>query len=217
MDAVNVMTQPPLAGGAPKSLVLLLHGVGSNGADLIDLAPALADVLPHTEFLSPDAFEPYDMAPIGYQWFSLADRSLPVMMREVRRAAPKLQAFIDQLLEERGLDESKMALVGFSQGTMMTLDVGLRRKQPLAGLVGFSGALLAGPELADEITSRPPVLLVHGDADEMLPVQLLFEAAQGLGAAGVPCEWHLSHGVGHSIDEQGLALAVDFLVRAFRR
>jgi len=212
MDAVNVMTQPPLAGGAPKSLVLLLHGVGSNGADLIGLAPYLADVLPHTEFLSPDAFEPYDMAPIGYQWFSLADRSLPVMMREVRRAAPKLQSFIDQLLADRRLDESKLAIVGFSQGTMMTLHVGLRRRHAPAGLVGFSGALLAGPELMTEIRARPPVLLVHGDADEVVPVQALARSGAALTAAGVACETLLCPGLGHGIDEQGLSAARAFIV-----
>lgn len=211
MDSVNVMTQPPLAGGAPQSLVLLLHGVGSNGADLIGLAPHLAEALPHTEFVSPDAFEPYDMAPVGYQWFSLADRSPAAMMREVRRTAPKLQGFIDQLLEARGLDESKLAIVGFSQGTMMTLHVGLRRKQPPAGLVGFSGALLAGRELISEVTARPPVLLVHGDCDDVVPVAALALAESGLGAAGVACETLLCRGLGHGIDDQGLTRARAFL------
>jgi len=211
MQSVTAMTQPPAAGGAPQSLVLLLHGVGSNGADLIGLAPHLADALPHTEFVSPDAFEPYDMAPFGYQWFSLADRSLPVMMREVRRAAPKLQSFIDQLLEERRLDESRLAIVGFSQGTMMTLHVGLRRKRAPAGLVGFSGALFAGPELMTEITARPPVLLAHGDSDDVVPVQSLAAAAATLTAVGVPCQTLLCRGLGHGIDEAGLTRARAFL------
>ena len=213
MESANVMTQPPLAGGAPQSLVLLLHGVGSNGADLIGLAPHLAEALPHTEFVSPDAFEPYDMAPFGYQWFSLADRSLPVMMREVRRAAPKLQSFIDQLLEARGLEDSKLAIVGFSQGTMMTLHVGLRRKHPPAGLVGFSGALLAGAELMSEVTSRPPVLLIHGDCDEVVPFGALAAAQSGLGAAGVTCETLMCRGLGHGIDDEGLARARSFLAK----
>jgi phospholipase/carboxylesterase len=213
MDSVNVMTHPPAAGGAPQSLVLLLHGVGSNGADLIGLAPHLAEALPHTEFVSPDAFEPYDMAPFGYQWFSLADRSLPVMMREVRRAAPKLHSFIDQLLAERGLDESKLAIVGFSQGTMMTLHAGLRRRRPPACLVGFSGALLAGPELMTEITARPPVLLVHGDQDDVVPVQALAMAEAGLAAAGVACETLLCRSLGHGIDDKGLTRARAFLAK----
>jgi phospholipase/carboxylesterase len=213
MNEVTAMTHPPAAGGAPQSLVLLLHGVGSNGADLIGLAPHLADALPHTEFVSPDAFEPYDMAPVGYQWFSLADRSLPVMMREVRRAAPKLQSFIDQLLADRGLDDSKLAILGFSQGTMMSLHVGLRRKRAPAGLVGFSGALLAGPELMGEITARPPVLLVHGDADPVVPVQALAMAEAGLTASGVPCETLLCQSLGHGIDEKGLTRARGFLAK----
>ena len=209
----TVMTQPPLAGGAPQSLVLLLHGVGSNGADLIGLAPYLAEALPHTEFVSPDAFEPYDMAPFGYQWFSLADRTPAVLMREVRRTAPKLQGFIDQLLEERGLDDAKLAIVGFSQGTMMTLHVGLRRRRVPAALVGFSGALLAGPELAAEITARPPVLLVHGDCDEVVPVEALGFAESGLRAVGVPCETLLCRGLGHGIDDAGLVRARSFLTK----
>jgi phospholipase/carboxylesterase len=213
MNEVTAMTHPPAAGGAPQSLVLLLHGVGSNGADLIGLAPHLADALPHTEFVSPDAFEPYDMAPVGYQWFSLADRSLPMMMREVRRAAPKLQSFIDQLLADRRLDESKLAIVGFSQGTMMTLHVGLRRRRPPAALVGFSGALLAGPELMTEITARPPVLLVHGEQDDVVPVQALAVAEASLTAAGVPCETLRCQSLGHGIDDKGLTRARAFLAK----
>ena len=212
MKTGTVLTQPPRAGGAPQSLMLLLHGVGSNGADLMGLAPYFAEALPHTEFVSPDAFEPYDMAPFGYQWFSLADRSLAVMMREMRRAAPRLQSFIDALLADRGLDDSRLALVGFSQGTMMSLHVGLRRKQPPAAIIGFSGALLAGPELVTEITARPPVLLVHGSADEVVPVQALAMGEAALRAAGIACETLLCPGLGHGIDEQGLALARDFLV-----
>src|SRR5262249_19217108 len=108
MAEFEILTQPPRAGGKPTSIVVMLHGVGSNCADLLGLAPYFADDLPHTEFVSPDAFEPYDMAPFGYQWFSLADRTPSVLLRELERAAPKVQAFLDGLLADRGLDESKL-------------------------------------------------------------------------------------------------------------
>jgi phospholipase/carboxylesterase len=214
MQESEIMTQPPRAGGKPRSLVVMLHGVGSNGADLIGLAPYLARDLPHTEFVSPDAFERYDMAPFGYQWFSLADRSPPVLMREVRRAAPKVQAFLDGLLAERGLDDGKMVLLGFSQGTMMSLHVGLRRKTAPAGIVGFSGALLAGPELLQEVTAKPPVLLVHGTEDPVVPPQAMPAGEAALTAAGVPVETLFCPGLGHSIDEDGIARAAAFLKAA---
>jgi phospholipase/carboxylesterase len=214
MDGFNVMTQPPQSGGAPRSLVVMLHGVGSNGADLIGLAPYLAPGLPHTEFVSPDACEPYDMAPVGYQWFSLADRTPAELMREVRRTAPKVQALLDQLLAERGLDDSRLALLGFSQGTMMSLHVGLRRRHAPAALVGFSGALLAGPELLQEVTSRPPTLLIHGTEDEVVSPQSLPMSEAALRAVGVRVETLSCPGLGHSIDEAGIARARAFLERA---
>jgi phospholipase/carboxylesterase len=192
----------------------MLHGVGSNGEDLLGLAPYFAADLPHTEFVSPNAFEPYDMAPFGYQWFSLADRSLPVMMREVRRTAPKMQAFLDSLLAERGLDDSKLALLGFSQGTMMSLHIGLRRRQAPAAIIGFSGALLAGPELLREVISRPPTLLIHGTEDEVVPARAMAMGEAALRAAGVPVETLSCPGLGHSIDQHGIARAAGFLKMA---
>ena len=133
----------------------------------------------------------------------------------VQQAAPVLDQFIDQELEAAGLTMADLVLVGFSQGTMMALHVGLRRAEPAAGIVGFSGAL-AGPEhLADEITAKPPVLLVHGEADEVIPVQAIHQASQALGGAGVSVRWHVSPGIGHGIDGVGLNLAAEFLRDVF--
>ncbi|HWG78146.1 MAG TPA: prolyl oligopeptidase family serine peptidase [Stellaceae bacterium] len=201
----------PALGGKPKQLVVLLHGVGADGNDLIGLAPYWAPALPDAEFVSPDAPFPCDMAPYGRQWFSLQNRSADAILAGVRAAAPILDAFLDDALAQRGLDASKLALVGFSQGTMMSLYVGPRRAKALAGIVGYSGALIGADTLAEDIRSRPPVLLVHGDADQIVPPQAFPLAVAGLKAAGVAVEELICPGVGHSIDEAGLRRGGDFL------
>lgn len=208
------LVKPPAAGGKPDSLVVLLHGLGANAEDLMGLAPYWADALPRTTFVAPDAPEPCDMAPFGFQWFSLQDRSPLAMMGGVRTAAPILDAFLDELLADLALDPGRLALVGFSQGTMMSLHVGLRRAVAPAAIVAYSGALLAGPELLLEIRARPPVLLIHGDADPVVPVSALDAAAIGLRTARVTVEMERRPGLGHSIDEVGLERGGEFLVKA---
>ncbi len=208
------LAQPPRAGGVPDSLVVLLHGLGSNSADLMGLAPYWCDALPRTAFVSPDAPEPCDMAPMGFQWFSLQDRNPLVMARGVAVAAPILDAFLDEVLAEYTLPPERLALVGFSQGTMMALHVGLRRAAAPAAIVGYSGALLAGPELFLQVRARPPVLLVHGDADAIVSVAALDAAAIGLRAVGVPVETERRPDLGHTIDDVGLARGREFLVKA---
>ena len=197
--------------GKPRRLVILLHGLGADGNDLIGLAPYWARLLPDAEFLSPNAPFPCDTAPYGYQWFSSQDRSPEAVLGGVRAAAPILDAFIDEALEERGLGSRELALAGFSQGTMMSLFVGLRRAEPVAGIVGFSGRLLAPELLASELRSRPPVLLVHGTEDPLVPYSSLATAETMLKAAGVPVETVTSVGIGHSIDDQGLRRGGQFL------
>jgi len=208
------LVRPPLAGGAPDSMVVLLHGLGSNSEDLMGLAPYWCDALPRTVFVSPDAPEPCDMAPMGFQWFSLQDRNPLVMARGIAIAAPLLAAFLDEVLAEHALPPERLALVGFSQGTMMSLHVGLRRAVAPAAIVGYSGALLAGPELFLQVRARPPVLLVHGDADSVVSVAALDAAAIGLRAVGVSVETERRPGLDHTIDEVGLARGRDFLVKA---
>ena len=204
-------SRPPRAGGKPKSLVVLLHGLGSDGNDLISLAPYWAPLLPDTEFVAPNAPFPCDMAPVGYQWFSFQERTSAAVLGGVRAAAPFLDAFLDEALEARGLDESRLALVGFSQGTMMSLHVGLRRAKPLAGIVGYSGRLLGEETLAEELRSKPPVLLMHGTADEIVPFDSLALAEESLKALGVPVTTVRRPGLGHSIDEIELAKGGEFL------
>lgn len=204
----------PAASGRTRKLVVLLHGYGADGEDLIGLAPYFARRLPDAAFVSPHAPERCEGAPMGRQWWGIRSFSADERLRGALRAAPLLDRFVDDELARLRLGPADLALVGFSQGTMMALHVGLRRAQPVAAILGYSGALVAPETLAGEIRSRPPVLLVHGDMDDLLPVEALFEAAQGLGAAGVPAQWHISQGIGHSIAQDGLELGADFLARA---
>jgi phospholipase/carboxylesterase len=157
------------------------------------------------------------MAPYGRQWFSFQDRSPVSILAGLRASATILDAFLDEALAARNLDERSLALVGFSQGTMMSLYVGLRRQIAPAGILGFSGALVGADTLPQEIRSRPPVLLVHGDADEVVPFGALEAAVQGLRAAGVPVEDVIRPGLGHGIDEEGLRRGAEFLRRVFAR
>lgn len=203
----------PAAGGRPESLVVLLHGLGADGNDLISLAPYWAQLLPRTEFVSPHAPFPCDMAPYGKQWFSLQDRTPTMILAGVKAAAPILDDFIDAALAERGLTDDRLALVGFSQGTMMSLYVAPRRARPCAAVVGYSGALVGAELLAGEAKSRPPVLLVHGEADEIVPFGAMGAAANGLRAAGVAVETLGRPGLPHSIDDAGLERGGTFLAR----
>lgn len=206
---------PPAAGGRPRQLVILAHGYGSNGDDLIGLAPYWTPQLPYCAFVAPHAPEPVPGFPGGRQWFPITRLDPLQLAQGVRQAASALDAFIDSELARHQLPPSACALVGFSQGTMMSLHVGLRRREPLASVVGYSGALTAPERLPSEAASRPPVLLVHGDADEMVPVDAAFAAFAALGAALVPTRFSISRGLGHSIDEMGLALGGAFLGDGF--
>lgn len=196
-------------------MVILLHGLGADGNDLIGLAPYLAQTLPEAEFLSPDAPFPCDMAPLGRQWFSLSDLGLKNRVDGARAAQPYIERFIDAALAERELTDRDLALVGFSQGTMMSLFVALRRLKPCAAVVGFSGALLGGEALADELRARPPILLIHGDRDPVVPAHATHMAAHQLRERNVPVEILLRPGLGHSIDEAGILRGRDFLAEHF--
>ena len=204
--------------GTARQLVVFLHGYGADGNDLIDIGRAWQDLIPQAAFVSPHAPEPCDQAPVGRQWFALTFRDPDERWTGVNKAAPALDRFLEAELRRRNLPASALALVGFSQGTMMALHVGLRRATPPLAIVGYSGLLSvpqnANPDtFAAEIRSRPPVLLVHGDQDDLIPVQALFHASQGLASLEVPVEWHISYGIGHGIDQEGLRHGGEFLAR----
>jgi phospholipase/carboxylesterase len=203
----------PASGAAPRQIVIFLHGYGSNGADLIGLAPYWRAALPDTLFVAPNASEPCPGAPGGFQWWGLAGPGAESRSAGARRAAPILNAFIDAELARTGLSEDRLALVGFSQGTMMALQVGPRRERALAGIVGYSGMLADEAGLAAEVKTRPPILLVHGDADPMIPIAAFFQARDALGRQGFEVTSHVSPGLAHSIDAAGLTLGQRFLVK----
>jgi phospholipase/carboxylesterase len=188
-----------------------LHGLGADGNDLIGLAPMLAQAFPDALFLAPNAPQHCDMAPYGFQWFSLQDRAPSVMLSGARATSPLLDAYLNVVQKKYGLDDSKTALIGFSQGTMMSLFTGLRRAQPLAGIVGFSGMLVGVEVLSTEIKSRPPVCLIHGSADDVVPHAAMSMANAALKTANVEVETHTRPGLGHGIDPEGINLAIQFL------
>lgn len=210
---LNTYKYGPASGGKPQQLVILLHGLGSDGRDLISLAPFFAQDLPDAIFVSPDAPYPCDMAPVGYQWFSLQDRSAPATLAGVQKAAPVLDHFIAEQMEKYGVPADKTALVGFSQGTMMSLYVGPRFPEKLAGVLGYSGALVGGEDLEEEGMHKIPVHLVHGDADEVVPVDMYHHAQRRLTETGFDVSGGVTPGLPHSIDESGIRDGSAFLQR----
>ncbi|MGH6922647.1 MAG: alpha/beta hydrolase [Propylenella sp.] len=204
----------PAAGGAAKSLVVFVHGYGADGNDLMGLAREWGPALPTTAFVSPHAPELCPGTPMGRQWFPLTMRDPQEFARGVARARPALDVFLDAELERHRLDEGRCALVGFSQGTMLALHVGPQRKRRLAGILGYSGLLADPMALKSGAIQKQPVFLIHGDQDDLIPVQALFGAAQGLAAAEIPVEWHISQGIPHGIGPDGLELGLAFLKRA---
>jgi phospholipase/carboxylesterase len=207
----------PASDEAATSLVILLHGYGSNGEDLIPLALDWRSALPDTAFVSPDAPEPCPGAPDGYQWWGITSFDRAARVAGVEAAAPALEAFIDAELARYGLTESALALVGFSQGTMMALHVGPRRPRQLAGILGYSGMLADEAGLTGPAITRPPILLIHGDADPMVPISALAQSEEALSRNGFDVETYVSRGLGHSIDLPGLRRGGQFLSRVLGR
>ncbi len=199
------------ASGPATLLVVLCHGVGADGRDLIGLADSFAPGLPGAAFIAPDAPEPCDMAPMGRQWFSLQDRTPAVLDAGARRAAPLLLATIDAELARLRLAAGAVAMLGFSQGAMMVLHAGLRRRPSPRAILAYSGALLDSLELDAEITGRPPVLLVHGRDDEVVPFARGPATEAALRRVGVPVISDWRPRVGHWIDAPGLATGALFL------
>ena len=200
--------------GNLKSAVVFLHGYGADGADLLGLADPLAPHLPDTLFLAPDAPEPCAGNPFGRQWFPipwLDGSSEEAAAEGMARAAVDLNAFLDEVLADNGLTPAQLAVIGFSQGTMMALEVLPRRAEPVAGVVAFSGRLLRPEALAAEAVSKPPVLLVHGDADPVVPFADMGLAGDTLVSAGFETYGHVMQGTGHGIAPDGLSVALQFL------
>ncbi len=203
----------PLSGGQPDALVILIHGYGSNGADLISLAEMMQPSLPSAAFVAPNAPSSLPHMAAAYQWWPIETFSMAERAAGAAAAGPALDAFISEELEKAGLTSDRLLLVGFSQGTMMALHVGLRRNSAIAGIIGISGMLVAPEQLEADIGNRPPVLLIHGTEDEVVPFRSMELASSALAAVGVPVATHASPGLGHSIGSDGLAAATAFARR----
>ena len=202
--------------GEPEQMVILMHGVGSNGRDLISLAPYFQQALPQAVFISPDAPFPYDMAPPGYdafQWFSLQERTYKKRLEGVQMVAPIVYQFIDEQLKRYGLPASKLALAGFSQGTMTALYAGPRYREKIAGVLGYSGALIWEEEIPDAI-HKIPAHIIHGDADDVVPVAAYHDARERLEKAGFAVSGQVERGLSHSINESGIESGAEFLKSA---
>jgi len=205
----------PARSGRARQLVVFLHGFGADGNDLVAIGREWANLLPDAAFVAPNAAERCVMSGSGFQWFGLTFRDPDERWNGVRQARPMLDAFLDAELAANGLSDAQLALVGFSQGTMMALHTGLRRRGRLGAILGFSGTLEGPEQLKAEATHKPPILLVHGEADEVIPVDALFMATDALTSAEIPSQWHLSLGIGHGIDADGIRHGGLFLAQSF--
>lgn len=204
--------------GNTKSLVIFVHGYGADGNDLISLADPLAEHMPDTVFYAPDAPNRCTMNPMGYEWFPIPrmDGSTEEAARAgMEEAVALLGDWLVETMKAEGVTAAQTVLVGFSQGTMMSLHVGPRLSDKLAGIVGFSGRLLA-PEAIGEVVNKPPVLLVHGDMDDVVPPSSMPEAAEVLSGAGFEVYTHVSKGTAHGIAPDGLGLALQFMMEKLK-
>lgn len=207
----------PKTGHTPQSLIVLLHGLGANCEDLISLAPLFSEYLPQAKFISPDAPYPCDMSPFGRQWFSLREWSMQAIYQGLEEVSPWLNHYLDEQLQRYELKDHQMALVGFSQGTMTALHVALRRPNPCAAILGYAGALVATPSLPLQVKSSPPVCLIHGDKDPVVPYYSLQHATMTLQQHHIPVTTYTAQGLGHSIDDFGIKRGGEFLAQIFSK
>ena len=203
----------PASGGQARGLIIFLHGYGADGNDLIGLGPHFAEVVPDVAFVSPNAPERCGGSPFGYQWYDVWMQDRAERLAAIRRAASLLDAFITSEIDRWSVPEDRVMLVGFSQGTMMSLFVAPRRARPVGGILGYSGRLEAPDLLSDELQCRPPVILAHGDSDELLPLQEMENASSALRGCGFEVATHVCNGLGHGINETGLEIGRGFVRR----
>jgi phospholipase/carboxylesterase len=217
MTTFTAHSLPPASGLKPDSIVVLIHGYGANGKDLLALGDSWSDLLPNTLFIAPDGPDKSEVNPFGNQWFGLSDWDpaqkltkdhVSRMVREIQELTPSFNRYLDELLQTYGLPPEKLALVGFSQGAMLSLHIGLHR--PLcAGVIAYSGAFLE--DIKEVKVAHPPVLLIHG-ADDQLLSPVFSQVAKGrLESLGVSVALTVLPDLGHGIDERGLSMGGAFL------
>ena len=201
----------PASGGPAKQLIIFVHGYGANGEDLISLSRYYAQVAPDAAFISPDAPYRCDGAPMGFQWYDVWMKDPVERLAAIRSTGEIFDNFVTGQLARHGLSEDKLVLIGFSQGTMMSLFTAPRRENAIAGIVGYSGRMESADTLKAEIRSKPPVVMVHGDSDELLAVSEMETAAATLRDCGVEIDTHIRPGLGHGIDEEGIRVGLAFV------
>lgn len=207
-------TRRAAASGKATSLMVFLHGYGADGDDLMGLASQMADYFPDTVFIAPDAPQTCAGNAAGFQWFSVPQvdgASEEDAVEGMMQSAKDLDAYLDQVMADEGVSPDKCVLFGFSQGTMMALQVAPRRAAPLAAVAGFSGSLMLPDALRDEVVSRPPVMLLHGDKDEVVPPEALSKAEFALDTLGFEVYAFVMENAGHGIASDGLSVATGFL------
>lgn len=211
---LNFLEFEPRGGGKPKSLVMFLHGYGSNANDMAGLTRYFSDVLMDAQFMSLNAPDPFEMGMFGYQWFSLKNMDTEYIQREVSTNHGVLDAFIDRQLKRFELENRNLVLIGFSQGAMMSLYTSMRRKSPIMGVLSYSGVLAEDDEsMGEQVTAKSPVLLVHGDSDEVVPPGNFDYAKKLLEKHGFDVDAHLIDGLNHGIDSAGVQFGREFLRR----
>ena len=192
-----------------KNLIVMFHGVGSNAQDLINIVPYMQKDLPNSHFISLNGVQKYDMAPFGFQWFSLKNRDAKIMRLEVDKTIPIVIEFLEKKIIELGLDFEKLFLVGFSQGTMLATSIATSFKQKLAGIVGFAGAIIPQDNFTGN--NRTPICLIHGLDDEVLKIELMRQSRDYLKQLGFQVESHEIPFLTHSIDIQSIQIATNFI------
>ncbi|MBI3441294.1 MAG: dienelactone hydrolase family protein [Proteobacteria bacterium] len=221
MNSLKQLNGPiiPPQSGTAKQMIMFLHGYGSDGNDLISIGTEWEQALPDTVFISPHAPEPCEQAPMGYQWFSIRaiDRAVFEREKQAEKVTPVLNAFIDAQLKQWNIDESHLAVVGFSQGAMMAMYAMPRRQKACAAVIGYSGMLIDAQGLKNPGIVKPPVLAIHGDADDVVPPSCLAEVQSGFSAAGFKVETILRPRLGHGIDQFGLSRGIQFIQEALRK
>lgn len=203
---------PPKSGAPARQLMVLLHGYGADGADLIGLGYEWRELFPDMVFVAPNAPSPCARSPSGFEWFPLLDDRIAGRLKGAEEVRPVIVNFLIDLWAQTGLTARETVLCGFSQGAMMALNVGTSLDSELAGIIAFSGAMIPAEGFAEGRWAKPPVALIHGDVDQVVEPQLSRDAATELSAAGFEVVLHISKGAGHGIAPDGLEFATSFLV-----
>jgi len=211
MNEISGPFKLPFGKELPQKMVVFLHGVGADGYDLLSLSDEFVEALPPSVFLAPNAPFSYDMFPMGYQWFSLKEYTEDKLYEGIKVALPILQNYIEQNLVKYQLNFKDLILIGFSQGAMMAVQLALRLPEACQAVISYSGAIVKPDILAQEIKSKPPIMLFHGDKDQVLPAENLFNADQALEKMGIPARSYLLENVGHSISLEAIEMSQNFL------